>query len=300
MRVTVTGATGLIGPRLVRALQARGDDVTVLSRRPGHASQRLGVTAVGWDPMAGAAPASALAGRDAVVHLAGEQVAQRWTRAARRAILDSRVTGTTNLIAGIAAAEPRPRTLVSSSAIGYYGPHGDEPLAESDPPGDDFLANVTVAWERAAEAARGLGLRIVKLRTGVVLDPAGGALAKMLPPFRAGVGGPVAGGRQYVSWIHADDLVGMALAALDDERWQGAANATAPDPVTNRKLARALGRALHRPAVVPVPALALRLLYGQMAQIVTTGQRAMPTVAARLGYRFQHPELDEALADALS
>ncbi len=300
MRVTVTGATGLIGPRLVRALEERGDEVTVLSRRPGQAFQRLGVTAVGWDPIAGAAPESALAGRDAVVHLAGENVAQRWTRSARRRILDSRVTGTANLISGIAAAEPRPRTLVCSSAVGYYGPHGDQPLAESDPPGDDFLANVTVAWERAAEAARELGVRVVKLRTGVVLDPAGGALAKMLPAFRAGIGGPVAGGQQYVSWIHVDDLVGMALAALDDERWQGSVNATAPQPVTNRELARALGRTLRRPALAPVPALALRLLYGQMAQIVTTGQRAMPTVATRLGYRFQHPQLDEALADALS
>jgi len=190
--------------------------------------------------------------------------------------------------------------LVSGSAIGYYGAHEDEPIDEEAPFGTDFLAQVCVAWEQAAAAAGRLGMRVVRLRTGVVLDPAGGALAKMLPPFKLGVGGPVAGGRQYVSWIHADDLTGIVLSALDDERWSGAVNGTAPEPVTNAELSKALGRALRRPAVLPVPALALRILYGEMAQIVTDGARVLPAKALVLGYEFVHPSLDEALASALS
>ena len=189
--------------------------------------------------------------------------------------------------------------LVSSSAIGYYGAHGDEPLDEEAPPGDDFLAEVCVAWEQAARTAQALGLRTVQVRTGVVLDPRGGALAKMLPPFRLGLGGPVGGGRQYVSWVHADDLAGMMCAALADERWSGPVNGTAPEPVTNRELSHALGRALRRPALLPVPGAALRLLYGQMAQIVTTGARALPAKPLMLGYQFRHPQLDGALRAAL-
>jgi len=300
-RVTVTGATGLIGSRLVRALRERGDEVTVLSRSPERAREAFGgdVQAHTWDPSAGPAPAETLAGRDAVVHLAGENVAQRWSEDSKRRIHDSREQGTRNLVAGLEAADPRPAVLVSSSAVGYYGPHGDEELPEDTPPGSDFLAEVCVVWEREAQAAGDLGLRVVRVRTGVVLDKDGGALGKMLPFFRAGVGGPVAGGRQLMPWVHADDVAGIYLRAIDDAAWSGPVNATAPQPVTNKAFSKALGRALHRPALAPVPALAIQLLYGDMSEIVTKGQNAVPRRALELGYRHEHPGLDEALRSAL-
>jgi uncharacterized protein (TIGR01777 family) len=233
------------------------------------------------------------------VHLAGASVAQRWTDDARRAIHDSRELGTRNLVAGLAAAEPRPGVLVSASGVNYYGPRGDEPLTEDAPAGDDFLAHVCIAWEREAAAARELGLRVATLRTAVVLDQNGGALSKMLPFFRLGIGGPVAGGRQYLPWIHAEDIVGLYLAALDGAEWVGPANACAPEPATNRDFSRALGRALHRPAFAPVPGFAVRLLYGDMAEIVTEGQRTVPMRALERGYAFRHTDLGEALRDAL-
>lgn len=299
MRVTVTGATGLIGSRLVAELRDRGDEVTVLSRHPESARESLGVEAVAWDPKREEAPIGALAGRDGVVHLAGENVAQRWSAEARERIRRSREAGTSNLVAGLRQADPRPGVLVCSSAVGYYGFRGDERVDETAPAGDDFLAQVCVAWERAAQAAAELGVRVVHIRTGVVLDPGGGALAKMLPPFRLGAGGPVAGGRQYVAWVHRDDVVGLMIAALDGEQWIGPVNASAPEPVTNRELSRTLGRVLGRPAIAPVPALAVRLLYGDMAEMVTEGQRAVPARALGLGYEFRQPELEPALRAAL-
>jgi uncharacterized protein len=304
MKVAVTGASGLIGTALVKELAERGDEVTVLTRDPDRAQAKLGaeVQALRWEPMSEPAPAEALSGRDAVVHLAGEPVAQRWSEQAKHAIRESRVVGTHNLAEGLRAldADARPKVLVSSSAIGYYGAHGPEPIDEEAPSGNDYLAQVCVAWEAEARAAaEQLGMRAVQVRTGVVLDRSGGALAKMLPPFRLGVGGPVAGGRQYVAWIHRDDLIGMMLAALDDERWSGPINATAPEPVTNRELSHALGHALHRPALMPVPGVALRLMYGEMAETVTTGVRAMPAKALVLGYSFAYPRLDKALEAAL-
>lgn len=301
MRVTITGATGLIGTALVRRLLERGDEVTVLTRDAAKARERLGndVTAVAWDPDGGPAPTEALAGRDGVVHLAGENLAQRWTKAAKQRIVASRELGTRNLVAGMSAADPRPQVLVSSSGVGYYGPRGDEPLGEDAPAGDDFLAGVVEVWEREADRATEAGVRVVKLRTGVVLDAHGGALSKMLPAFKAGVGGPVAGGRQFLPWIHLDDIVSMMVEALDDERWSGAINATAPEPATNADFSKALGRALHRPAVAPVPALALRALYGEMADLVVYGQRAVPRRALELGFSFRHLHLDEALRSAL-
>jgi len=274
------------------------DLVTVLSRAPARAAAALGVAAEEWDA-ASPAPANALVGRDGVLHLAGEPLAQRWSAAAKRRILDSRVDGTRALVEGLRAAEPRPGVLVSASGVGYYGARGDEPVDESEPAGDDFAARVCVEWEAAAREAEALGTRVALVRTGVVLDRAGGALARMLPPFRLGVGGPVAGGRQYLPWIHLDDIVGIYLAALDGAGWAGPVNAAAPTPVTNAEFSRALGRALRRPAVLPVPALALRALYGEMAIIVTTGQRAVPARAQELGYTFRHPDLDEALRSAV-
>ncbi|MGD0385362.1 MAG: TIGR01777 family oxidoreductase [Solirubrobacteraceae bacterium] len=293
MRVTVTGGGGLIGTSVVAALRARGDEVTVLSRSGSGATVR-------WDPLAGPAPADALDGRDGVIHLAGEPIAQRWSTAVREAIRASRTSGTANLVAGIEAAPQRPQVLVSASAVGFYGDRGDERLTEDSAPGDGFVAEVCVAWEQAALAARELGLRVCVLRTGVVLDRHGGALAKMLPPFRMGVGGPVAGGRQFISWIGLGDLAQLYLAALDDARFDGPLNATAPTPVTNADFSRALGRALHRPAALPVPAAALRLLYGPMAEIVTGGQNVIPARLLELGHSFERPDLDGALAEALA
>ena len=293
MNITITGASGLIGSRLVERLRARGDNVTTLSRNPSSPG------ALRWLPEQEPAPAAALNGCDAVIHLAGENVAQRWSDDAKRRIRSSRELGTRNLVAGIEAAEPRPRVLISSSAVGYYGPHGDEELDETTAAGDDFLAEVCVIWEREAQRAADLGLRVVCVRTGVVLDQNGGALAKMLPFFKLGVGGPVAGGDQYLPWIHVDDVVGIYLAALDGDAWKGAINASAPTPVTNKAFSKALGRALHRPALAPVPALAIRTLYGEMAEIVTKGQRVIPRRAQEHGYTFAHPDLDEALRAAL-
>ncbi|HWF51114.1 MAG TPA: TIGR01777 family oxidoreductase [Solirubrobacteraceae bacterium] len=300
MKVTVTGATGLLGSRLVGALKARGDEVTALSRDPARATERLGVPAERWDLLTDAAPVEALAGREGVIHLAGEPVAQRWSADAREAIRSSRVQGTANLVAGIEAADPRPRALVSASASGIYGDRGAEELDEGASPGDDFLAEVCLGWEAAADRASELGVRVTKVRTGIVLDASGGALAKMLPPFRLGVGGPVAGGQQYMSWIHVDDVVGLYLAALDGEDWSGPVNGCAPGAVTNAEFSHALGRALHRPAVLPVPALALRAMYGEMAEIVTGGQRMIPARAQALGYRWAHDDLDAALRSALA
>ncbi len=293
MRVTVTGASGLIGSRVVAALRGRGDEVTILSRSGSGGS-------VAWEPLSGPAPAGALEGRDGVIHLAGEPIAQRWSPAVREAIRASRTTGTANLVAAIEALGERPRVLLSASAVGYYGDRGGEVLTEESAPGEGWLANVCVDWERAALAAGELSLRVCVLRTGVVLDRHGGALAKMLPPFQLGVGGPVAGGRQYVSWIAIADLVALYLAALDDARYDGPFNATAPTPVTNAEFSKALGRALQRPALLPVPAAALKLLYGEMAQIVTDSQNALPARARALGHAFEHPELAAALAAALA
>ena len=300
-RVTITGATGLIGPQLVSALREDGWQVTVLSRYPQRAREKLGdVEAFAWDLISEPAPAEALSGRDAVVHLAGEPVAQRWSAETKKAIRESRVLGTSNLIEGLRSAEPRPHVLVSSSATGYYGPRGIEPLDEEAPAGVDFLAEICVAWEQAAERAAELQMRVVRVRTGVVLDRDGGALEKMLPPFQLGVGGPVAGGRQFIPWIHTEDLVGIMRSAIEDERWSGAVNGTAPTPVSNRDFSKALGRVLHRPSFLPVPGLALQVLYGEMAEIVTSGARVVPAKPLMLGYEFRHPELEEALRSALS
>ncbi len=301
MRVTVTGATGMLGRQLVEELLDRGDEVTVLSRDADRAARLFGgrAEAATWaDPKGEQPPASALSGRGGVVHLLGEPVAQRWTDAARREIRDSRVLSTRNLVAALSAlpAESRPGVLVSQSASGYYGPRGSEPVAEAEPPGDDFLAGVCVDWEAAAREAEAGAVRVALPRTGVVLSGSGGALEKMLPPFKLGVGGPVAGGRQYVPWVHADDVVGALAFCLDEPAAEGPINLTGPAPATNAELSKALGRVLHRPAIAPVPGLAVKLLYGEMAQIVTTGVNAVPVRLSELGYEFRQPSLERALA----
>jgi uncharacterized protein (TIGR01777 family) len=300
--IAVTGGTGMIGRAVINELTARGDSVVALVRNPAEASGRLAgdrVRVVAWPDVSSPPPADALSGTDAVVNLIGEPIAQRWSAAVKRRIRDSRVLGTRNLVAAIEAAEPRPRVLVSQSATGYYGPRGDERLAEDAAPGSDYLASVVVDWEAEAGAAAELGVRVAITRTGVVLAPSGGALAKMLPPFKAGIGGPVAGGRQYLPWVHLEDVAGAILHGIDSDAASGAFNVAAPEPVTNAVFSRALGHVLHRPAFVPVPAIALKLLYGEMAVIVLTGQRAVPTHLLAQGYAFRHPELEPALRDVL-
>jgi uncharacterized protein (TIGR01777 family) len=293
MRVTVTGATGTIGRALVGELVQRGDEVTALSRDPATAG--LDVETLGWpDPRKEHPPGGAFHGRDAVVHLLGENLAQRWSDEAKREIRDSRVLATRNLVAALndVPEADRPGTLVSQSAVGWYGPRGSERLDEGQPAGDGFLAEVVRDWE--AEAQKAEGMRVVLTRTGVVLSPQGGALAKMLPFFRLGIGGPVAGGKQYVPWVHMDDVIGAILFCLA-ERCSGPVNVTAPEPATNKELSRTLGRVLRRPAFAPVPALAVKVLYGEMATIVTTGQRVVPGRLMELGYEFREPDLETAL-----
>jgi len=304
MRVVVSGASGTIGSALCRALAGRGDEVVALSRTPERLRERLAgviADARAWaTPTREPPPEEALRGADAVVHLLGEPIAQRWTDAAKQRIRESRVLSTRQLVEGLRALsdEQRPRVLISQSASGYYGPRGSEPLDESTPPGSDWLAQVVVDWEAEARAAEGV-TRVVLTRTGVVLSPRGGALAKMLPFFRLGLGGPVAGGRQYLPWVHLDDVSGAMLHCLDRADARGAVNVVAPNPVTNAEFAQVLGRVLGRPALLPVPAFALELLYGEMASIVTTGQAPRPTKLQELSYRFVHPELEPALRSVL-
>jgi hypothetical protein len=303
-RIVVTGATGGIGKALSFALRERGDQVVALSRDEEHARKVLGegIEVASWsDPAGSPAPVRALAGAHAVVHLLGEPVAQRWSEEAKRRIRDSRILSTRQLVAAISGLEEaeRPAVLVSQSATGYYGPQDDRELDEEAPAGEDFLARVVTAWEAEAQAAEPL-MRVIRTRTGVVLSPSGGALAQMLPFFRLGLGGPVAGGRQYVPWIHLDDLVAALSFVIDQQTAAGPVNLTAPNPVTNAQLSRALGRALRRPAILPVPGLALKVLYGEMAQIVTTGQRVIPRRLEQLGFGFGHPEIEPALRDVLA
>jgi len=289
MRVAVTGATGMIGRTVVDALTSRGDEVTALSR------------STNWkQPKAEPPPLDALRGRDAVVHLLGEQIAQRWTDDAKREIRDSRVLPTRHLVSALAELPEaeRPGVLISQSGAGLYGHRGDERLDESAAGGDDFLAQVCAGWEAEALRAGEIGVRVVVNRTGMILSDSGGALEKMLPFFKAGIGGPVAGGKQYVPWVHLDDVVGAILFELDTEAATGPVNLTAPEPATNKEFSKALGRVLRRPAFAPVPALAVKALYGEMADIVTTGQRAVPAQLNRLGYAFKQPALEAALRDA--
>jgi uncharacterized protein len=302
VRIVLTGATGTIGRAVSASLKARGDDVVALSRHEGRARELLGedVEVREWaDPTATPPPANALAEADGVINLIGEPISQRWSDEAKQKIRDSRVRATCQLVEGLGALpdHERPGVLISQSATGYYGPSDDRTLDEEAPAGSDFLAGLVLAWEREALAGPAR-MRTVVTRTGVVLSPSGGALAKMLPFFKMGVGGPVAGGRQYVPWIHLDDVVGGMLHCLDGHL-DGAVNLTAPNPVTNAELSKALGRALHRPAVLPVPAAGIKLLYGEMATIVITGQRVVPAALERDGYTFRHPELDAALNDVL-
>jgi uncharacterized protein (TIGR01777 family) len=296
MRALVTGATGLVGRKLLSRLVRP----VVLSRNAAEARARLGrddVTVFAWDPLREPAPAEAFEDIDAVFHLAGESVAQgRWTADKKARIRDSRVVGTQNLVAAIRQLARSPRALVSASAVGYYGDRGDEILDETAVPGGDFLAEVSVAWEREAQAAADAGIRVVNPRIGIVLSRDGGALPMMLTPFRLGLGSPLGSGRQWMPWIHIDDLIGLLLLAAERDDLQGPLNATAPNPATNRDFTRALGRAVHRPTFLPaIPGAVLRLGLGQFAGVLLASTRAVPRRAQAAGYTFEHPHLEEAL-----
>jgi uncharacterized protein (TIGR01777 family) len=298
MRVFVTGATGFIGRALVPHLRREGHTVAAWIRSEDRARRALGADVelirsdAGFDLLT-----RAVAGADAIVNLAGEPlIGKRWTTARRRVLEDSRVQVTKDLVWAIDAARTRPRVLISASAAGWYGDRGDERLSEQSPPGDDFLAGICRRWEDAATAAQALGVRVVLSRTGVVLGR-GGALAQMLPPFRLGLGGPIGSGRQYFPWIHQRDLVGFIAAALVDDRYRGPVNGVAPQETTSREFAAALGRALHRPAIVPVPAFALRLLFGDAAVVLLASQRVEPRALCERSFAFEFPKLDAALAD---
>jgi hypothetical protein len=304
MHVVITGATGLIGRPLARALVTAGHDVTALTRNVARAERLLPVRCIGkeWSPTGPVAP-DLLRGVDAVVHLAGEGVAdRRWTTERKQTIRDSRVYGTRALVDAMASLPntERPRVVVSASAIGYYGDRGDEQLDERSPPGRDFLAEVCAAWEHEAFKAAALGVRVVAVRIGIVLSSDGGALAKMLLPFRLGAGGRVGSGRQWMSWIHVADLVALFTFALDNPTVSGPVNGVAPEPVVNRTFTAELGRALQRPALVPLPVFALRLAFGEMSSVLLASQRVSPAAAERLGFRFQHPRLPGALAEIVS
>ncbi len=297
MKITISGASGLIGRRLLKTLAADGHALHVLSRHAGT-NMPPNVKVSAWDPAGGDPPRDAIAGADAIIHLAGEPVAQRWDDAVKKRIRESRVMGTTNLVQGIAIAPQTPKVLICASAIGYYGSRGDEVLTESSAPGSDYLAEVCVEWEKAAQAAESLGVRVARIRIGVVLDPRGGALGKMLPPFKMGVGGRIGTGRQWVSWIHAEDLAAMIRWALV-EPVSGPVNGVAPNPVTNGEFTKALATALRRPAIFPVPTFGLRLLFGEMADVLLWSQRVQPKTAETGGFQFQYPHLHSALREVL-
>ncbi len=298
MRTLVTGATGFIGRRLLTRLERP----VAAARDPGRAAPLLsgtgGVEIRAWDP---SAPSPDLfRDIDTVIHLAGEPVAdRRWNAAVKARIRDSRVLATRNLVGALSAAPARPRVLVAASAVGYYGDRGDEILEESAPPGDGFLADTCRDWEAEALRARAAGLRVVTVRIGIVLGRNGGALARMLLPFRLGIGGRLGSGRQWMPWIHIDDLVGILLHAAARDDLSGAVNGVSPDPATNRDFTRSLGAALSRPTLFPVPASALKLAVGEFAGILLASQRAVPGEALRSGYAFRHPALAPALSDIL-
>ncbi len=299
MRVLIAGPTGFIGRALIPLLQREGHSVMAWVRSEASARSLLGAEVetvpadAGFDVLV-----SAMERCDAVVNLAGEPlVGRRWT-AARRAILeDSRVKVTNHLVRALAAARTRPSVFISGSAVGYYGDRAEEPLDETSSAGDDFLAQLCRQWEAAAQQAEMQGLRVIRLRTGVVLGRAGGALAQMMPPFALGLGGPVGSGTQYVPWIHLHDLVKIIAVALVDDRYRGPVNGVAPEQATSRSLARALGRALNRPALVPLPALALRVIFGQAATVLLASQRVEPRALAQRQFEFDFPTLDAALED---
>jgi len=301
VRVLVTGASGFIGSALCDALLSRGDEVVGLTRDPAKArGTNPTVTWHAWEPTLERPPAEAFEGVDAVVNLLGEKINQRWTEESKRRIMESRRTGTHNLAGALAGLDRKPGVLVNQSAVGFYGDRGEALVDESCEHGEGFDSEVVQEWEKAAREAESTGMRLVIVRTGQVLAPDDGLLSELLTPFKLGAGGPIAGGDQYLSWIHIEDEVGILLWAIDNREVAGTINSTAPNPVTNGAFAKALGRALGRPAVVPVPGFVLDLKFGsEFGRVLRGGQRVIPRRALDHGYEFNHPELDEALADLL-
>ena len=299
MRIVVTGATGFIGQALVPRLAELGHHVHMLVRKPRTGLPPQIPYSI-WNAEQNDPPAAALEGAEAVIHLAGEPVAQRWTAATKRNIRSSRVGGTQRLIAALSQMGTFPRVLISGSAIGYYGSRGDEILTESSQPGTGFLAEVSEEWESAANLGLALNMRVVRLRTGIVLGREGGALARMLPAFRAGAGGRLGSGEQWMSWIHLHDLLSMIIAALTNEKLTGAVNAVSPEPVRNIDFTHTLASELRRPAIFPAPMFLLRLLFGEMAEaVLEASQRVLPVAAERAGFEFRYTELAPALRDLL-
>jgi len=297
MEIVVTGASGLIGSALTASLTASGHGVIRLVRRPPQAGEK----AMRWDPVSRSLDATAFDGVEAVIHLAGENIAERWTAAKKVNIRDSRINGTQVLAEAIAHLASPPKVLVSASAIGYYGDRGEELLSEESAPGQGFLPEVCRSWEAATETARQAGVRTVQLRFGIVLSPAGGALAKMLPPFRLGLGGVLGNGRQYMSWVALDDTVGAIEHAISMADLQGPTNVVAPQAVTNYEFTKTLGRVLGRPTAIPLPAFAARLLFGEMAdELLLASTRVQPAKLLASGYRFRYPELAGALQHLLA
>jgi uncharacterized protein (TIGR01777 family) len=297
VNITITGASGFVGRRLLKTLAQAGHSLHVLSR---HSGTNLppGVRISVWDPTKAPPPEEALRDADAIVNLAGEPVAQRWNDEVKRRIRESRVTGTRHLVEGIAKLPRKPAALISASATGFYGSRGDVLLDETCAPGAGFLAEVCMEWEREAFAAQALGVRVAAIRTGIALDPRGGALQRMLPPFRFGLGGRLGNGKQWLPWIHLDDLVGIYVFALESAV-SGPVNASSPNPVTNADFTRALAQALHRPAIFPVPKVVLKMLLGEMADVLFDSQRVLPKDTEAAGFRFRYPQLDAALRQLL-
>ena len=299
--VLVTGGTGFIGSRVCTALHEQGDTVHVLSRNPGRAQSKLksarGV--YGWNPETEKLPPEATSDIEAVVHLAGETIAGRWNAEKKRRIRDSRILSTRNLVESLAAAEPKPSTLVCASAIGYYGDTGDEHFTELSAAGTDFLAKTCQEWESEAQKATELGVRVVMVRIGLVLGLGGGLLAQVLTPFKMGVGGILGSGQQWMSWIHVDDVVGIVLHALENNEIRGALNATAPAPVRNVEFTKTLGAVLRRPTLFPVPTFGLKLMMGEFADFVVLSQNVLPEKTEVSGYEFRHRTLESALRDLL-
>lgn len=297
MNIVVSGASGFIGTALVAGLKGDGHRVKVLTRQ----REGAGPDALFWDPVAGQIDRAAFTGVDAVINLSGSTIATRWNAEKKREIRESRVRCTALLAETVASLAKRPRVFISTSAIGFYGDRGDEPLSENGTPGTDFLAEVCVAWEGAAAPAAAAGVRVVHPRMGLVLSPVGGVLKQMLTPFRAGIGGPIGSGKQWWSWIVLHDVVGVIRHALFTESLRGPVNVVAPGAVTNADFSKTLGTVLGRPSAMPVPVMALRLLFGEAADgAILTGVHAMPTALEQTGFQFAHPDLEPALRHLLT
>jgi uncharacterized protein (TIGR01777 family) len=297
MKLVITGASGSVGTELAAQLARRHHTLVLLSRNPPAHPGGPGIEWLTWKPSLPGNWQSVLEGADGVVHLAGEPIAaKRWTESRKERLWVSRVDTTRMIVDAIAKAQRKPKFLINGSAVGYYGPHGDETLTEESPPGNDFLGRLCVAWEGEANKARAYGVRVALLRTGIVLRKGKGALAKMVPPFKLFAGGCLGSGKQWFPWIHIDDEVGLINFIVENEKVHGPINATAPNPLTMDEFCKALGKVLNRPSWAPVPASVLSLMLGEMAEMLLNGQRALPQAALRMGYSFKYPQVFEALA----